>query len=312
MSVNDFSSIRVNGSLPDPGKINVDEVVIDLWVPYVDSVTSALPKLERMALAYEAGKNLEENAASIRRVLHSIKGEAGMCGVMDVYKLCHEAEFAFEELEDHRQAGDMILKVKDWIETAVKYVSDNGLWRHDNKSKELSGKVNCDTASNTDIVQRQEKRMSTKDRRVGQRADGSKIRTLVIEDSEVCSKMIGILLKDYCECHFAYDGREGFEMFEEAILTETPFQLIALDIQMPKMDGHETLQAIRQCESKNGVYGLDGVKIIMTTSQEESKDVFKAFRGGCEAYVIKPVGDRLLKEMSKLGLLKVQKQYSIA
>lgn len=326
MSVNDFSSIRVNGSLPDPKSINVDEVVIELWMPYVDSVTTALPKLERMALAYEAGKSLEDNAAGIRRTLHSIKGEAGMCGVMDVYKLCHEAEFGFEELKDHSQAGDMVLKVKDWIEAAVKYVSDNGLRKHDDKSQGLAANVD----PNTDTAKIKEKRIAKKDRRTGPKADvsnakekriakkgrrgvdSSKIKTLVIEDSEVCSRMIGILLKDYCECHFACNGREGFKMFEEAVLTEEPFQLITLDIQMPVMDGHQTLKVIRKCESKNGIYGLDGIKIIMTTSQEEAEHVFKAFRGGCEAYVTKPVGGKLLKEMSDLGLLKVKPQYSLA
>ena len=326
MSVNDFSSIRVNGALPDPGEINVDEVVIDLWVPYVDSVTSALPKLERMALAYEAGKSMEDNAAGIRRTLHSMKGEAGMCGVMDVYKLCHEAEFAFEEIKDHTQAGDMVLKVKDWIEAARKYVTDNGLRKHDDKDQGLAANVN----PNTNTAKIKEKRIAKKDRRAARKADvsnteekriakkdrrgvdSSKIKTLVIEDSEVCSRMIGIVLKDYCDCHFACNGREGFKMFEDAILTETPFQLITLDIQMPVMDGHETLQVVRKCESKNGIYGLDGIKIIMTTSQEESRQVFKAFRGGCEAYVIKPVGGKLLEEMSNLGLLKVQPQYSLA
>ena len=329
MSVNDFSPIRVNGSLPDPKGINVDEVVVELWVPYVDSVTTALPKLERMALAYEAGKSLEDNAADIRRALHSIKGEAGMCGVMDVYTLCHEAEFAFEELKDHSQAGDMILKVKDWIEAAVKYVSDNGLRKHDDKDQGPAANVNpnTDTAKikekriatkdrrtgqKSDVSNTKEKRIATKGRRVAQRAVGSKIKTLVIEDSDVCSRMIGILLKDYCDCHFACNGREGFKMFEEAVLTEEPFQLITLDIQMPVMDGHQTLQAVRKCESKHGIYGLDGIKIIMTTSQEESKHVFDAFRGGCEAYVIKPVADKLLEEMNKLGLLKVQPLYSLA
>ena len=316
MSVNDFSSIRVNGSLPDPKSINIDEVVVELWMPYVDSVSTALPKLERMALAYEVGKSLEDNAAGIRRTLHSIKGEAGMCGVMDVYKLCHEAEFAFEELEDHSQAGDMVLKVKDWIEAAVKHLTKNGLSkkRQTPKSSTEAPKNSDDSKYSEDGQDRRcekDRRNTTNDRRVGRWSDGSKIKTLVIDDSDVCRKMIDILLKDYCDCEFACDGREGFELFKRDLHSDEPFRLITLDIQMPEMDGHETLEAIRKYESDNGIYGLDGTKIIMTTSQEEREHVFGAFRKGCEAYVIKPMGEKLLAEMNKLSLLKIQKQYSV-
>ena len=43
--------------------------------------------------------------------------------------------------------------------------------------------------------------------------------------------------------------------------------------------------------------------------------IFKAFREGCEAYVTKSgMGDKLLDEVAKLGLLivvKVQKDYAV-
>jgi len=53
----------------------------------------------------------------------------------------------------------------------------------------------------------------------------------------------------------------------------------------------------------------------MTTSHDTSKHIFSSFRQGCEAYVVKSdVGDGLLDEAAKLGLLKlvkVQKNYAI-
>ena len=316
MNENDFSIVRVNGTLPDPCDIDTDEIVRDLWSAYDDSISSILPELEKVALDYEAGKNVDENAASIRRILHSMKGEAGMCGVMDVYHLCHEAEFGFEEISDHSQAGDMVLKVKDWIEAAVKHLTKNGLpkKRQTPKSSTEAPKNSDDSKYSKDGQDRRcekDRRNTTNDRRVGRWSDGSKIKTLVIDDSDVCRKMIDILLKDYCDCEFACDGREGFELFKRDLHSDEPFRLITLDIQMPEMDGHETLEAIRKYESDNGIYGLDGTKIIMTTSQEEREHVFGAFRKGCEAYVIKPMGNKLLEEMNKLSLLKIQKQYSV-
>jgi HPt (histidine-containing phosphotransfer) domain-containing protein len=60
-------------------------MIDDLWQAYVDSASSLLSELEVAAMEYENGKNIEENAAAIRRILHSIKGESGIIGLMDVY-----------------------------------------------------------------------------------------------------------------------------------------------------------------------------------------------------------------------------------
>ena len=52
-----------------------------------------------------------------------------------------------------------------------------------------------------------------------------------------------------------------------------------------------------------GRNGLDGVKVIMTTALGNSKNVMGAFRGGCEAYIVKPVEKKkLFEEIEKLGL----------
>jgi two-component system chemotaxis response regulator CheY len=81
---------------------------------------------------------------------------------------------------------------------------------------------------------------------------------------------------------------------------------------MPGMDGHDTLSAIRLMEQRRGIKGLDGVKVVMITSQHQSKHIFSAFREGCEAYVIKTdLGDKLPEEMSRLGLLTMKPNYSI-
>lgn len=279
MSKNDFSVIRTNGPLPDPCGIDLEGMIEELWPAYVDSVGSLLSELELAALSLEQGSNTEENGRKIRRVLHSLKGEAGMCGVMDVHVLCHEAEFGFEELSGPESA-DMVLKVKDWITAAVDHVSKRGL-----SPAGQSQDTQAESAS-------------------------SKIRALVIDDDLVCRKGIEMILRDYCDCTFAVNGREGFELFEKQLGTGNPYELVTLDIQMPEMNGHETLEAIRRLEFSREIDGLDGVKVIMTTSQEESGHIFSAFKEGCEAYVVKPAGDKMLEEMAKLGLLKTTTGYA--
>jgi CheY-like chemotaxis protein/HPt (histidine-containing phosphotransfer) domain-containing protein len=278
MKPSDFQMIRSKGALPDPAHAEIHSVIEELWDPYVDSVTTLLSQLEEAAMELESGKNSRENCSKIRRILHSIKGDSGMTGLMDVYSLCHEAESAFEEIPDMSGRADMVLRVKDWIETVIEIVRRGGNGK--------SGSF--------------------------EKSQPRKIKTLVIDDDQVCRQRVSMIVQDFCECTFANDGKRGFELFKKAFEEGQPFQFVTLDIQMPDMDGHETLSAIRLLEQQHGVEGLDGAKIVMITSQHHSSHIFSAFREGCEAYVIKTnLGEKLPEEMANLGLLTMKPNYSI-
>ncbi len=118
MKTKDFSGIRNNGSLPDPQDVHVPGDTEDLLDDYVESANSMLDELEQAALAYEAGNNSEENAATIRRILHKIKGESSIMGINEISEFCHQAEYAFDELDENTKP-DMLLRFKDWIDTAM-------------------------------------------------------------------------------------------------------------------------------------------------------------------------------------------------
>jgi two-component system chemotaxis sensor kinase CheA len=118
MKIKDFSGIRNNGLLPSPQEVEVPSDIGDLLNDYVESTESMLGELEQAALAYEAGQGREENSAAIRRVLHGIKGESSMVGIEQMSELCHQAEFAFEEMPEHKRP-DMLLRFKDWAWAAL-------------------------------------------------------------------------------------------------------------------------------------------------------------------------------------------------
>ncbi len=118
MKTKDFSGIRNNGSLPDPQNVKIPGDSEDLLDDYVESTNSMLDELEQAALAYEAGNNSEENAATIRRILHKIKGESSIMGINEISEFCHQAEYAFEELDENTKP-DMLLRFKDWVDTAM-------------------------------------------------------------------------------------------------------------------------------------------------------------------------------------------------
>ncbi|HOG33677.1 MAG TPA: response regulator, partial [Petrotogaceae bacterium] len=109
----------------------------------------------------------------------------------------------------------------------------------------------------------------------------------------------------YAVCDIANDGAQGISVFESSLKTNKRYDLVCLDIMMPQMDGIQVLQKIRSAENKNGVYGLDGTKIIMTTALSDVENVRNSFKAQCEAYIIKPIlkKDFILK-LQELGLLK--------
>ena len=118
MKTKDFSGIRNDGPLPNPQDVEIPDDIGDLLDDYIESASSMLEELEQAALVCEAGTNCEENAASIRCLLHKIKGESGMVGIGDISEFCHQAEFAFEEMAENRHP-DMLLRFKDWVFSAI-------------------------------------------------------------------------------------------------------------------------------------------------------------------------------------------------
>jgi two-component system chemotaxis response regulator CheY len=133
------------------------------------------------------------------------------------------------------------------------------------------------------------------------------MKCLIVEDDFAARKLLQTHLSDYGDCFIAVNGHEAVKVFQEALKQRQPFDLICLDIMMPEMNGHDALKEIRRIEQEQGIKGLDGVKVIMTTALGDSKNVMGAFRTGCEVYIVKPVKkEKLLEEIEKLGLIKSQ------
>lgn len=130
------------------------------------------------------------------------------------------------------------------------------------------------------------------------------MKILIVEDDFVTRKILKNFLKDYGEVDIAVDGEEAIEAFNIAKENNENYDIIFLDILMPKIDGQEVLRNIRKIEESNEIYGNKGVKIVMTTILDNSSTIIKAFRDQCEAYLIKPISqDEITKILIKLELI---------
>ena len=133
--------------------------------------------------------------------------------------------------------------------------------------------------------------------------DGS-LKILIVEDDFYARKFLKRILAPYGDCDIAVNGEEALEAYSNSLKEEFSYDLVCLDILMPVMDGQETLKKIREIEEHHGIYGDEGVKVIMITALDDNNNILKAFRTGCEGYITKPIDKKIIMEkIAELGLL---------
>jgi CheY-like chemotaxis protein len=85
-----------------------------------------------------------------------------------------------------------------------------------------------------------------------------------------------------CAVEFFPDGVRLLEALRDVTADQTP-QLVLLDLNMPRMDGRETLDQLRADPRFARV-----PVVVMSTSAAED-DASRSRRAGCDAYFVKPV-----------------------
>ena len=100
-------------------------------------------------------------------------------------------------------------------------------------------------------------------------------KVLVVDDEKLIVKGIRFSLEqDGMEVDCAYDGEEALEKAKEK-----EYDIILLDIMLPKMDGFEVCQQIRAFSS---------VPIVMLTAKGEDMDKILGLEYGADDYITKP------------------------
>lgn len=125
---------------------------------------------------------------------------------------------------------------------------------------------------------------------------------LVIEDEMTALIKMKALLSAYGEGTGVTNGYQALEQCAAAIKKGTPFNLITIDIGLPKVSGLQVLQAINKLESDHNVAVS---KKIMVTASGTKDNLIKAASSGCDGFMVKPVRkDTLEEKMAALGFEK--------
>lgn len=132
----------------------------------------------------------------------------------------------------------------------------------------------------------------------------NKIKILVCEDNFVDRKILCNFLQQYGTVDVAANGREAVEAFKEGLAEQDLYCLVCLDINMPEMNGHEVLKAIRGFEEEVGGGSSSHAVVIMITSAEDPVSILHSFKEQCDGYIKKPVTKEKLKtELAKYKLV---------
>jgi two-component system chemotaxis response regulator CheY len=130
------------------------------------------------------------------------------------------------------------------------------------------------------------------------------MKVLIAEDDFASSEYMLRFLSKYGECDITDNGAEAVEAFSMALQSKEGYDLVCLDIVMPKMDGYQVLSKIRELEKAYSIPEEQAAKIIMTSALSDGKHVTKAFKLGCTAYAGKPIDQRKFENvLRKLGLI---------
>ncbi|NQD37052.1 response regulator [Permianibacter sp. IMCC34836] len=106
-------------------------------------------------------------------------------------------------------------------------------------------------------------------------------RVLVAEDNAVNAKLATQVLQSCgVQVDVAGDGLIALSMIEQAAGQQSPYDLVFMDMQMPRMDGYEAVQKLRASGFNH--------PIIALTANAMSGDRERCLAAGCDAFASKP------------------------
>lgn len=102
------------------------------------------------------------------------------------------------------------------------------------------------------------------------------MRLLIVEDEPKVARFIERgLREEHFSVDAAFDGEEGLDL---ALVHD--YDLVILDVMLPKKDGFEVLEALRAAKRP--------CKVLMLTARDAVKDRVRGLNGGADDYLVKP------------------------
>jgi len=113
---------------------------------------------------------------------------------------------------------------------------------------------------------------------------------LVEDDIDLATAVIEYLEMESIQCDSAYNGLTGMNLIEN-----NDYQVIILDLNLPKMDGLEVCKKMRELG--------DDTPVLMLTARDSLNDKVAGFNAGTDDYLVKPFAmEELIVRIKALSL----------
>lgn len=114
-------------------------------------------------------------------------------------------------------------------------------------------------------------------------------KVLVVDDTKAILKMAKFVLADKYDVYLSNSGELALE-----ILKRKPIDIVLMDVDMPDMDGVETVQKVREMEN------IKDIPVMFFTAMASKETVERCLAVGMEDYIVKPYKpEELLERLEK-------------
>lgn len=100
-------------------------------------------------------------------------------------------------------------------------------------------------------------------------------RVLVVDDEEGARDALELILEDHYEIESVGDGTQAIE-----VLKEKKFDVVLLDVNMPDLNGIETLRQIKDMD--------ESIEVIMVSAADRAREATASIKSGACDYITKP------------------------
>ena len=247
----------------DPGQM------IQTWLQNADDeivasiISDAIVALPRYLnrLKMEIEK---EDFIAVQAISHELLGSTGNLGMMEIYEPLKDLN---EGIKNDSLDISGIQEIYSHLEMIISNIPVEFM---EEKPSELLP-IDNDTAIHIDV--------------------------LTADDNSVNRQLIDAMLKSiFIQSDFAVDGYDVLEK-----LDRKKYDILLLDIQMPRLDGLETIKRIRENEKYKNLY------VIAVTANAMSGDAQVYIDGGCNDYISKPVQRDLFLKKIEFQIQKINK-----
>ena len=122
------------------------------------------------------------------------------------------------------------------------------------------------------------------------------------------------LLTQMVELEYAFDGEEACDMLDANKTAVKKFDMVLLDLNMPKISGKEVLSKIKTDDE------LSALPVIVLTNSDYKKDMIDCYKLGADGFMQKPADfkklvdffisiKRSIEVRNKLSIYFIEKEY---